>query len=160
MCTALDSPYEPSTAGTDMTASFLSLFLWGFIIVLMPLTGTLITILGAATKMLALASVGGICILCSAPAHLIWVIIVACKAWSSNALIAAGDNMAELTDYLVLNPDYATSTIFMPASQNFLSVWAWIFVIMYSLSCLCCIVAFFAAKDKLMMMVEAAKGGQ
>merc|ERR1719482_1153199 len=159
-CTALAEPYEIPTGvvGVDMSAKFLGLFLWGFIIQVCPVAGAILAILGGCTGIGLLMLIGGMGILCQHPAHMIWVIITACQAWSSNAAIAAGDNIDEI-DMSLWEPAAveAYSSLLMPASQNFLNIWAWIFVILYGCGVVSCILLCVAARDKFMEMTAAMK---
>merc|ERR1719389_946700 len=169
ICEALPSPYESTEAGIDMTAKFLGLFTWGFIIQVLPVAGVILMLLGGLTKVAFLAVVGGLSAGCAQPAHLIWVIITACQAWSNNAKVIAGENIVEINAHFTTTDangaeihdtvaEEAYMAMTMPASQNFLNVWAWIFVISYGLGLLCCLVMCAVARQHLEDMMAGAKG--
>ena len=60
--------------------------------------------------------------MCSHPAHMIWVIITACQAWSHNAKVIAGENLDEITAFFTTTDANGVATHDAAAQANYMNI--------------------------------------
>ena len=146
-CTELWAPYtmtfDSASAseisiegiGTDMTQKFLDVFMWAFILALMPLFTVIFMICGTVTETPELESLGAYTMVLHQLGGLVWLIFLCIVRWNAEGAVISGDNWAELA----MEPAAATAydRILMTSSANLMQVWAYVSLLSTACCCMC-----------------------